>query len=57
MLYKFNECMKKRLEVDVAHHRLLRRSLHVSRHDKITNKTIREWIGKEDVQRKLLEED
>ena len=39
---------RKRLEV--AHHRWLRRILHVSWHDKITNKSIRERTGQEDME-------
>src|SRR6218665_3211606 len=39
---------RKRLEV--AHHRWLRRILHVSWHDKITNKSIRERTGQKDME-------
>src|SRR6218665_4009391 len=39
---------RKRLEA--AHHRWLRRILHVSWHDKITNKSIRERTGQKDME-------
>ena len=38
-----------RRRLKVAHHRWLRRILHVSWRDNITNKSIREMIGQEDM--------
>jgi len=36
--------------VEVAHHSWLRRILHVSWHDKISNNSIREMTGQEDME-------